>query len=246
MRYAEKTLEVMEKMKQQAQQQMIVKKKKSQLEMQIEIAEKNIDSLSEYEKVRLKNMKERQAMLESLDFDKDKHEMKALTPAHKNTPRQVEVVMLRERSARVKRRSEEQQLRKMKTERDCSKNEWLVLQENRSSPEWFGHWVPRSNPVKTQAVVVTDIDFHDVYELEAIAESNHIPKFELTMQELLEVTPNYHKFKTLLDSFCADFKQLRAEERLFAKPDWSRFELLQDNMVSSSQLTSLDTCSDYI
>ena len=66
------------------------------------------------------------------------------------------------------------------------------------------------------------------------------------MQELLEVTPNYHKFKTLLDSFCADFKQLRAEERLFAKPDWSRFELLQDNMVSSSQLTSLDTCSDYI
>ena len=57
-RDAEKTLEVMEKMKQQAQQQMIVKKKKSQLEMQIEIAEKNIDSLSEYEKVRLKNMKE--------------------------------------------------------------------------------------------------------------------------------------------------------------------------------------------
>ena len=36
-RDAEKTLEVMEKMKQQAQQQMIVKKKKSQLEMQIEI-----------------------------------------------------------------------------------------------------------------------------------------------------------------------------------------------------------------
>ena len=121
-----------------------------------------------------------------------------------------------------------------------------TLQGNRSSPKWFGHWVPRSNPVKTQAVFVTDIDFHDVYVLEAIAESNHIPKFELTMQELLEVTPNYHKSKTLLDSFCADFKQLRAEERLLAKPDWSRFELLQDNMVSSSQLTSLDTCSDYI
>jgi len=243
---AEKTLEVMEKMKQQGQQQLTVKKKKSQLEIQIEIAEKHIASLSEYERMRLKNMKERQAMLESLDIDKDKQEMKALTHATKNTPRQVEAVKLRERSARVKRRSEEQQLRKLKTERDCSKNEWLVLQENRSSPKWFGHWVPRSNPVKAQAVAVTDIDFHDVYDLEAIAESNHIPKFELRMPELLEVTPSYHKSKTLLDSFSADFKQVRAEEKLIAKPDWSRFELLQDNMVSSSQLTSLDTCSDYI
>ena len=48
---------------------LIVKQKKSQLEIQIEMVENNIGNLSDYEKMRLKNMKERLALLKSLNMD---------------------------------------------------------------------------------------------------------------------------------------------------------------------------------
>ena len=49
-------------------------KKESYLEEQIVKAEACLDQLSEYEKMRLENMKERQALLEQLDIDQKKKE----------------------------------------------------------------------------------------------------------------------------------------------------------------------------
>ena len=138
---AEKALEAVQKLKKKAEQQKIVVKKKSQLEIQIEMAEKNVGSLSDHEKMRLKNMKERQALLLSLDFDKERREILALTP--KNRPGQAKEVQLREKSARVKRRSQVEQLRKIEINLLCNKNEWNNLQNSKLSPKWFGHWVPR-------------------------------------------------------------------------------------------------------
>ena len=131
---AEKALEAVQKLKKKAEQQKIVVKKKSQLKIQIEMAEKNVGSLSDYEKMRLKNMKERQALLLSLDFDKEKREILALTP--KSKPGQVEEVQLREKSARVKRRSQVEQLKKIEKTRQCTKSEWDTLQVSRLSPKW--------------------------------------------------------------------------------------------------------------
>lgn len=73
-REAEIAVEVMEKLRQKVQEEKTVRKKKSQLELQIEMAEKCFESLSGYEMMRLKNMKERQALVESLEFDKEKME----------------------------------------------------------------------------------------------------------------------------------------------------------------------------
>ena len=46
----------------------LVRKKQTKIEK----AETNFSSLSDYEKMRLKNIKERQALLENLDFDREK------------------------------------------------------------------------------------------------------------------------------------------------------------------------------
>merc|ERR1719470_673875 len=223
-----KLLEI-EKMKQKAEKELNIQKKKSPLQLQIELAENNMESLSQYERMRLQNMRERQALLVSIDFNKEKNELRALTP--KSKPRQVEAVQLREKSARVKRRSEVQQLKKLKTDHDCSSNyDWSMLQEQRASPKWFGHWVPRFNKglrYTMKRLDVTDRDINDFYDEEAISSSNH-------------------RSKTRLDSFSADLKQVRPEGPLVSRPDWDRFELVQDSMVSSSELTSLDTFQDYI
>ena len=46
------------------------------LEMQIKVAEDNLESLSAYEKMRLENLRERQAMLVSLNMAEDKKTFK--------------------------------------------------------------------------------------------------------------------------------------------------------------------------
>ena len=97
-----------------------------------------------------------------------------------------------------------------------------------------------------EARAIVNVDLYDVYDEEAINNFNHIPKFDLRVQELLEISPAYHKSRILLDSFSEDFKQVRVEEKLEAKSDWSKFKLLQDNMVSINLLSSLDSCNDFI
>eukprot|EP00092_Neocalanus_flemingeri_P024317 GFUD01026373.1.p1 GENE.GFUD01026373.1~~GFUD01026373.1.p1 ORF type:complete len:860 (+),score=265.23 GFUD01026373.1:148-2580(+) len=252
---AEKTLVMMKKMKKKAEQDMNGNKKPTQLEMQIKMAEKDQETLSNYEKMRLKNMKERQALVESLDFEEDKREMRTLAP--KNQPRKVQVVQLREKSARVKRRSEVQQLKQQITEtgdfslsnQKSSKALWVENQEQRSSPKWFGCWVPRVNKstsYKRTQVRVTDIDMHDVYDEEALCRSNNIPQVELFAPALLEITSNHHKSEVLMDSITAETKQIEEEQKLSTKVDWNKFELVQDSIVSTSQLTSLDSYGDFI
>jgi len=242
-REAEKELEMCEK---ENQKRMKVKKK-SPLEIQIEVAEKNTAN-SIYEEMRLKNMKERLALLKSLDFDKEKNEISALMP--KNKPRKVkEVVQLRGKSVRIKRLSQVDHLKNLITTKDWTKYDWTMLQVNRRSPNYFGHWTPRSNKnVQRYVTAVTEVDVQDEYDEKAIAEANHVPKFELNAQELLEITPSYLKSRTLLESFSADFKQVKVEKQpLLARDiDWNTVEMVQDNMISTDNITSLDSCEEFI
>ena len=248
---AEKTLADIEQMKNKAEQDLIGKKKQTQLEFQIELAENNLCSLSEYERHRLNNMKERQVLLEKLDFDKDKRELRALTP--KNQTRKVQAAQLREKSARVRRRSQMEQVRQcVGQHRDMTNNKWASLQKQRLSPKWFGHWVPRVNKVKASSGQtsfrknITDININDVYDEKTISSYNHIPKFELSTEELLEITPKYQMSRTMLESMASECKHTRLEEKLVTKPDWSKFELVQDTIGSSSALSSLDSCGDLV
>ena len=71
-------------------------KKTSPLEVQISQMEKMKDDLSPYEKVRLSNLKERQALMDELNFNEDKAELKKLSLGQKkNQP--VEWSMVQER-----------------------------------------------------------------------------------------------------------------------------------------------------
>ena len=69
----ERKLRQLEKFKEKVQNVGFVKKE-SHLEEQILKAEACLDQLSEYEKMKLENMKERQALLEQLDIDQEKKE----------------------------------------------------------------------------------------------------------------------------------------------------------------------------
>merc|ERR1719317_1770343 len=97
-------------------------------------------------------------------------------------------------------------------------------------------------------MAVTDIDVADKYDEKAIDEANHVPKFELIPQELLEITPAYHKTKVLLHSFSSDFEDVRMEEQQVLKrnTDWSKLEMMQDNTISTHNITSVDTCEDFV
>jgi len=242
-REAEEELEMREK---ENQKRMKVKKK-SPLEIQIEVAEKNTTN-SVYEEMRLKNMKERLALLKSLDFDKEKNEINALMP--KNKPQKAkEVVQLRGKSLRIKRLSQVDHLRNLITGKDWTKHSWTMLQVNRRSPHYFGHWTPRTNKnVQRYVTAVTEVDVQDEYDEKAIAKVNHVPKFELNAQELLEITPSYLKSRTLLESFSADFKDVKVEKQqnLARNTDWSKMDLIQDNLISTDNITSIDSCEDFI
>ena len=58
-------------------------KKKSLLEIQISKLEEMKDELSPYENVRLNNLKERQVLMDELDFNENKAELKSLSRARK-------------------------------------------------------------------------------------------------------------------------------------------------------------------
>ena len=66
----ERKLRQLEKFEEKVQEAGFVKRE-SELEKQIKEAEQRVEELSDYEKVRLENMKERQALLEQLDMDKE-------------------------------------------------------------------------------------------------------------------------------------------------------------------------------
>ena len=74
--------------------------KLSDLQIQILTAEKNEAKLSDYERMRLENMRERQAMLEMLNMDEDKEDMTEL--ALKKVSQKVDYGV-REKSSRLKR-----------------------------------------------------------------------------------------------------------------------------------------------
>ena len=105
----------------------------TQLEMQIKVAEDNIESLSAYDKMRLENLRERQAMLVSLNMAEDKKTLK-VTPTEKSIPIDYG---RRDKSSRIQRKKEEFQP-------VFSTNGVAGIWKPRKSPEWVGGWYPTS------------------------------------------------------------------------------------------------------
>ena len=111
----------------------------------------------------------------------------------------------------MKRRSEAEQLAKQESsDHNMSRAVWEKIRDKRTSSGWFSHWVPRSLTSKNwRRKSLTEIHFFDIFDKEAIRGSNHVPKFDLSAAELLEISPNYQKSRALLDSFSGEFKEIK-------------------------------------
>jgi len=178
----------MEKEEQKLQQKPVVEKEKvkklSALELQIKEMEKNEDSLSEYERMRLGNMRERQMMVEMLNFDEDKEELNKMAPKKTNKPRDFGV---REKSSRIKRKVEE----------DVGKNDIGVGDGkggNRQSPSWVGIWTPRTKEKVP-------------YSSQEISAMIPVPRLQMELGDLVEVGQDYHKTSRVLQRLQAEVKE---------------------------------------
>ena len=118
---------------------------KSPLELQISAMEESEERLSAYETVRLNNMRERQAMLNSLQLKEEKIELKKLTPGNKKT--MPVDYGTRKRSRR---------LQAMQGKRKSVENKNAIKQASRLSPLWVGKG-PRGPPFTKNIVNLLDI-----------------------------------------------------------------------------------------
>ena len=157
--------------------------------------------------MRLKKMKERRALP---DYDSEKRDLTPKVQAVQLRPgvrrlAPIRPLELREKSSRVKMRSEIQLLKQQESSnmykinvRSTYKSLWDRIQGQRLTSKWFSHWVPR-NKIKQSydrkiRESITDIYVNEFYDLESIEKSNHVPKFELSAAQLLEINPIYHKW----------------------------------------------------
>merc|ERR1719319_298460 len=204
-------------------------RRESQLEMQIALAERQQEHLSEYEKMRLSNMKERQELLERLQFDKEKKEMlEERQKAMIFTPK--EEVEKRAPSARIKAKQEQEKVAEKRRSSDAFsafngdlRLQSLTAQEQRKSPGWVGQWVPLGTKAKDfNLVLARDISggyttprfvhpatasgynfypFESIYDLEEVAEACMVPQVEVGVEEVLEQHTELHTTLGVLDSF---------------------------------------------
>ena len=182
--------------------------------------------LCDYEKQRLENLRERKAMMEMLDVTGDKLEIRRLnrvirTPGETS---QKNAVARREKSTRIQTLSESKRLNTFKKR----ENELPKLKSGkklkRSTPDWFCRGRSRNN----EKLV------------------HNIPKFTVKAQQLLEITNDYRKSRIILDSLSQESLEMRAEDEFYGDVDWNDFSVTGDFIVSTSAVTALDSCGDFI
>ena len=243
-------------------EKMSYSRKETQLEKQIALAEKQEDTLSDYEMMRLDNMRERQTVLEQLDIHKEK---KAIAEHNKKlaifTPK--DRIKQREPSKRIRLKNESMAV-SSKTDGVCS-----LSQTSRMSPVWVGQWLPlkvfpttryswnilarniqegKVHPrfcTPDQALGEGFSDIYDLYELDLAC---HVPTVDMAVSEVLELKKDLHTSLATLDCLAAECKHVKYEPR-YIESTASPLEGLvqtQDSIIVSAPISCLDTCWDMI
>jgi len=198
-------------------------KKLSALELQIREMEKNEDSLSQYERMRLSNMRERQMMVEMLNFSEDKEAMNELAPDKKSyKPKDYGV---REKSSRIKRKVEED-VGKKDVEGGAGKG------GKRQSPNWVGIWTPRTSE-------------RIPYSLQETAAMIPVPGLEIEIGDLVESAQDFHKASRVLQRLQAEVKEGEGRvER--GEICWGEVEKMGESRVSQVEVMSVDCWGDMV
>ena len=222
---AERALEQIKKVQEKEEADMKSYNKATLLEKQIWYAEKEEEELCEYERQRLSNLRERQAIMEQLNIQEDKTEIRRQTRIiSKTVPKEKVVVERREKSERIQRRQEQQRLQPTSERVQGGRGR---ICPDRRTPLWFGQTVPV--PTQEEKVVAT----------------NSVPKFDLLATQLLEITKDYGASRVFLDSLSEE--KLEEEEKFQPGVDWEKAVVVAgETIVSSSQLTDLDTWGDLV
>eukprot|EP00092_Neocalanus_flemingeri_P022791 GFUD01024712.1.p1 GENE.GFUD01024712.1~~GFUD01024712.1.p1 ORF type:complete len:926 (+),score=251.18 GFUD01024712.1:44-2821(+) len=156
--------------------------KPTQLQMQIKMAEDDFPNLSDYEKMRLKNLRERQAMLEMLNIEEDKKALRHLTPSRISMPIDYGT---RDKSTRIKKTAE--------TFVPQASN-----MQKRKSPNWVGAW----HPLNSTNVPLTKEEFKGV---------SSVPQVVLDMKEVISTKTDYHRSVRFINSISEEVTELPAE-----------------------------------
>ena len=230
-------------------------KKESHLEKQIAQAEGCLDQLSEYEKMRLENMKERQALLEQLDIDQEKKEIAeerqksmifTFTPGkevEKRAP-SARVKALKERSSRM---LEEQ----MKAE--------YQSRAKQMSPKWVGQWLPLRTGFRYSDESALQTEYwgrkKKMMEVKDVGRSCSVPRGMLKFGELEEQRRQLQTSHATVESIAAELTEIVEEPpyticgavrtRLTDGGIFSELVMENESVVSTSTITSMGTCWDF-
>jgi len=196
-------------------------KKLSALELQIKEMEKNEDSLSQYESMRLANMRERQMMVDMLNFNEDKDELSKLAP-EKRVTKKVDYGV-REKSSRIKRKADEEVGTKGKDEGKTGK---------RQSPRWVGMWTPRTK----EGVPYTQ---------EEISAMIPVPPVDMEIGDLLDTRQDYHKASRVIKRLQSELREDDEREEM-GRVCWGEVERVGECRVSLYEVMSVDCWGDLV
>jgi len=205
--------------------------KPTDLDKQILLMEKNVDDLSDYEKMRLENMRERKSMLEALGIAEDKKELKkmSVTANGKHVPVDYGT---REKSRRIKRKLEEF-VPKISQVVQKINNAPTVL-----SPRWVGQWYPCSRGLSDGSkinVPLEDKDFNLV---------SPVPQVVLNVREIIS-NHDYYRSTRYMNSIAEEFENA-VTERPISKTFPTEHTKIADTKVSSFEIRSVDTLEDLV
>ena len=104
------------------------------------------------------------------------------------------------------------------------------------TPFWFGRQFPNGQVSREKDV----IDMN---------RSNVLPKFEIPAREILEITDDYRRSKTLYESISEEWKEMvDAGDDNKHKDDvnWKFFTEVKEHLVSTSPVTCIDSHGDFV
>jgi len=218
----ERKLRQLEKFEEKVQNAGFVKKE-SHLEKQIAKAESCLEQLSAYEKMRLENMRERQALLEELDFDKERKEIaEERQKSMIFTPK--EGVGRRAPSARVKALKEQS----IRIREEQMRVEYQSIAKQ-MSPKWVGRWLSfkYSGPQELRMKCM-------------------VPRGMLKFGEIEEQHRRLHINQAKRESIAAELSEI-VEEPPYTSCGalLSDLEMENESVVSNSAITSMGNFWDF-
>ena len=200
----------------------------TEVDKQIMIEEKHEENLSEYEKARLENLRERKAIMDMLGITQDKLEINKLSKVIKAPANKV--VERREKSARIRRQEQTNRFKVSTSNGTFDRRHGD--HSGRKTRYWFGS--------RFSKMEVGSRKEKELFMME------DVPKFDLQAPEILEITNDHKNARIFLDSITEECREMEVEADYREDVDWNQFDKVEELIVSTSAVTTLDSYGDLV